>query len=185
MLPPGATDLQHGPSRRTANVVYIEALGMRSHHWCLLHGFARVGIRHFFPARRDLLLAGTEQKVVRRLDVPVTQGRVREHLPDEVDFWGRSAVSLHGQNREEDANDGCACPEPLCRQRWLSVEEGEEGEEGEEVPYPYTGKTVKKTPMMAAHAQSLYVNNVGCPSAGAGKEKKGKKGKREKKEKKD
>merc|ERR1711869_77080 len=32
---------------------------------------------------------------------------------------------------------------------------------GEEVPYPYTGKTVKKTPMMAAHAQSLYVNNVG------------------------
>jgi len=88
MLPPGATDLQHGPSRRTANVVYIEALGMRSHHWRLLHGVARVGIRHFFPTRRDLLLAGTEQKVVRRLDVPVTQGSVREHLPDEVDFWG-------------------------------------------------------------------------------------------------
>jgi len=38
---------------------------------------------------------------------------------------------------------------------------------GEEVPYPYTGNTVKKTPMMAAHAQSLYVNNVGCPSAGS------------------
>merc|ERR1711924_276768 len=38
---------------------------------------------------------------------------------------GRSAVSLHGQNREEDANDGC-------------------------------------------DNQSLYVDNVGCPSAGSG-----------------
>jgi len=36
---------------------------------------------------------------------------------------------------------------------------------GEDPPYPYTGKTVKKTPMMAAHGGSLYVNNVGCPSA--------------------
>merc|ERR1719158_2072277 len=36
---------------------------------------------------------------------------------------------------------------------------------GEDPPYPYTGKTVKKTPMMAAHGEELYVNNVGCPSA--------------------
>merc|ERR1712118_587564 len=53
---------------------------------------------------------------------------------------------------------------------------------GEEVPYPFTGNTVKKTPMMAAHAQSLYVNNVGCPLKKEKKEKREKKEKKEKKE---
>lgn len=33
---------------------------------------------------------------------------------------------------------------------------------GEEPPYPYTGKTVKKLPMMDAHSEALYIANVGC-----------------------
>ena len=34
---------------------------------------------------------------------------------------------------------------------------------GEDPPYPFTGRSVKVTPMMPTHAQSEYVKKVGCP----------------------
>lgn len=36
---------------------------------------------------------------------------------------------------------------------------------GEDPPYPYTGKSIKTSSMMPAHNQTLYVDNIGCPSS--------------------